>query len=83
MKTIHEEPADPFAMTIDLGEKGTKQIFFDNPKIPETNAIKMELESFAGSILNDTPTAITAEDGFRSLDIAFKIMEKMMLLPQH
>ena len=77
MKTIHEEPADPFAVTIDLGEKGTKQIFFDNPKIAETNAIKMELESFADSILNDKPTAITARDGFRALDVAFRIMEKM------
>ena len=77
MKTITEEPSDPFAMTIDLGVKGTKQIFFDNPAIPETNAIKMELESFANSILNNTPTAITAEEGFRSLDVAFKIMEKM------
>lgn len=77
MKQVAQEPNDPFAITIDLGEKGMKQIFFDNPKVQETNAIKMELESFADSILNNKPTAITAEDGFRALEVAFKIMEKM------
>lgn len=77
MKTLKEEPSDPFAIVIDLAEKGKKQIFFDNPKIEETNAIKMELESFANSILTDQPTAITAKDGFRALDVAFKITEKM------
>lgn len=77
MKTIAQEPGDPFAVTIDLGEKGMKQIFFDNPKVGESNAIKMELESFADSIMNDKPTAITAEDGFRALEVAYKVMEKM------
>ena len=77
MKSITEEPSDPFAVTIDLAEKGMKQIFFDNPKVQETNAIKMELESFADSILNDKPTVISAQAGFRALEIAFKVMEKM------
>lgn len=81
MKTISEEPKDPFAITIDLAEKGMKQIFFDNPKVDETNAIKMELESFASSIINDTPTAIPAEDGYRTLDIAYRITEKMQMSP--
>lgn len=77
MKTITEEPSDPFAVTIDLGDKGMKQIFFDNPKVEESNAIKMELESFADAIMNDRPTAISVEDGFRALDVAYKVMEKM------
>lgn len=80
MKTIAEEPTDPFAITIDLGDKGMKQIFFDNPKIEEGNAIKMELESFADSIINDKPTAVTAEEGYRALEVAYKIIEKMMPL---
>ena len=77
MKAIKEEPSDPFAITIDLAEKGMKQIFFDNPKIEESNAIKMELESFADSIKNNKPCAISGEDGYRALDVAFKIMEEM------
>jgi hypothetical protein len=79
MKAIQEEPADPFAITIDLADKGMKQIFFDNPKVEDTNAIKMELDAFAGSITNNTPCAISGEDGHRALDIAFRIMEEMKL----
>ena len=77
IKSITDEPTDPFAVTIDLAEKGKKQIFFDNPKVGETNAIKMELESFADAILNNKPTVISAQDGFRALDVAYKVMEKM------
>ncbi|HEY4797542.1 MAG TPA: Gfo/Idh/MocA family oxidoreductase, partial [Bacteroidia bacterium] len=77
MKTITEEPTDPFAVTIDLAEKGVKQIFFDNPKVEESNAIKMELESFADSIISGKPTAVSATDGFRAIDVALKVMEKM------
>jgi predicted dehydrogenase len=81
IKTIAREPEDPFAMTINLGEKGMKQIFFDNPAVEDTNAIKMELESFADSILNNKPSSVTAEDGVRALDVAYKIMEKMRFSP--
>lgn len=77
MKQISEEPSDPFAITIDLAGKGMKQIFFDNPKVDDSNAIKMELEAFCDSILNDKPAVITANDGLRALDVAFKITEKM------
>jgi len=77
IKSVTKEPDDPFAVTLDLGKKGMKQIFFDNPAVEDTNAIKMELESFADSILRDRPAVISAEDGFRALDVAYRIMEKM------
>jgi predicted dehydrogenase len=77
MKSIPKEPDDPFAITIDLAEKGMKQIFFDNPKVEESNAIKMELESFANSIINNKPTAIPAEDGYKALEVGYQIMERM------
>lgn len=77
MKTIQEEPSDPFAVTIDLGEKGMKQIFFDNPKIEPLNAIKMELESFAEAISANKPVAISAADGYRAMDIAYKVTDEM------
>lgn len=76
MKSISRVPDDPFAVTIDLAEKGMKQIFFDNPEVAESNAIKMELESFAGSILQDKPAAISADDGYRALEVGYQIMEK-------
>lgn len=82
MKTITQDPDDPFAVTIDLGDKGMKQIFFDNPKVEESNAIKMELASFADSIINHKPAAVTADDGYRALDVAFEVMEKVILMPR-
>lgn len=82
LKNILGEP-DPLAVTIDLGNgKGVKQIFFDNPKIEESNAIKMELESFAHSIAEDKPAVVSVEDGFRAMDVAFKVMEKIQLQQQ-
>jgi len=77
MKTIEGEP-DPLAVTIDLGkDKGVKQIIFENPNVLESNAIKMELDSFADAILNDTQTSVTIDDGYNALDIAYKIIEKI------
>jgi predicted dehydrogenase len=77
IKAIEKEPDDPFAITIDLQEKGMKQIFFDNPKVEETNAIKMELQSFADSIMNNKPTVIPASDGFKAMEIGYQIMEQV------
>ncbi len=70
--------AGPLDIVIDLGAgKGSKQIYFDNLKIEEGNAIKMELELFIHSILNDEPTAISAEDGCKALDVANQVMDKL------
>ncbi len=72
---------DPLAVTIDLGEgKGTKQIYFENPKVEPSNAIKEELLSFAKAILNDAETEVTIEDGFEALQIAHQIADKLKLI---
>ncbi len=77
LKNIEGE-ADPLAVTIDLGNgKGSKQIYFENPKTEPTNAIKMELEMFAESITNNTTPIVSADDGYKALDVAYKIIEKM------
>ncbi|MES2837073.1 MAG: Gfo/Idh/MocA family oxidoreductase [Bacteroidota bacterium] len=70
---------DPLSVTIDLGEKGTKEIYFDAPKPQPNNAIKEELTSFLNSIINNNETAVTINDGYRALDVASKIIEKMKL----
>jgi predicted dehydrogenase len=73
---------DPFAMTIDLGEgKGSKQIYFENPKIQESNAIKEELTSFAEAILNDKVPMVSIHDGYEALVIAHQIADKLKALP--
>jgi len=69
--------ADPLAVTIDLGNKGSKQIYFENPTILPTNAIKMELETFADSIISNSTPLVSIDDGYKALDVAYKIIEKM------
>lgn len=76
MKEVQGDP-DPFAITIDLGEKGLKEIFFDKPKIEEGNAIKDELKAFHTSIANDTNTEVPLEQGMKALEVALMILDKM------
>jgi predicted dehydrogenase len=76
LKNITGEP-DSLAVTIDLGNKGSKQIYFENPSILPTNAIKMELEAFADSIISNTTPPVSIDDGYKALDVAYKIIEKM------
>ncbi len=76
LKNIEGE-ADPLAVTIDLGNKGFKQIYFESPVILPTNAIKMELDTFADSIINNTTPLVSIDDGYKALDVAYKIIEKM------
>ncbi len=79
LKSVEGEP-DPLSITIDLGkEKGIKQIYFDNPKVASSNAIKSELEAFAAAILQNKETPITADDGYRALNTAYSILEKIEL----
>jgi predicted dehydrogenase len=81
LKEIEGTP-DPLAVTIDLGEgKGTKQIYFENPKVEESNAIKEELISFANAIMNDEQTIVPIEDGYEALSVAHQIAEKLKNLP--
>ncbi len=79
MRDIDGE-ADPFSMSIDLGQgKGSKEIFFEKPKVELNNAIKDELSAFADAILNDTTPLVTVEDGYKALEIAYKIVEKLKI----
>lgn len=81
LKEVEGTP-DPFAMTIDLGEgKGSKQIYFENPKIQESNAIKEELISFADAINNDKVPMVSIHDGYEALVVAHQIADKLKGLP--
>ena len=77
LSTVEGE-VDPLAVVIELGNnKGAKQIYFDNPTILPSNAIKMELETFADSIISNTEPLVTIDDGYKALDVAYKIIEKI------
>ncbi len=65
-----------FSFNIDTN-KGKKTIAIAAPKVPEGNALKMELESFKHAILNNTNTAVSEVDGFLAMEIAHQILEKI------
>lgn len=53
---------------------GKKIIHMDMPVIEPVNAIKMELESLADSIAEDTKPTVSIEDGFKALELAYQIL---------
>ncbi len=79
MRTVEGE-ADPFAVTIDLGEgKGVREISFEKPEVKPTNAIREELQSFARAIMDDRPPAVDLHDGYNALKVAHRILSEMEL----
>lgn len=74
MKDAPENP-DDFAMILQNAEGIKKQIYFDNPKVEEQNAILDELETFADAINNNTIPIVTLEQGAEALRIANKIIQ--------
>jgi predicted dehydrogenase len=70
------EDRDVFSFDIET-PNGKKTIALSNPTAPEVNAIRMELEEFAESILNNTPTPVSEVDGYRAMDIAHQILQKI------
>lgn len=77
-KLYNEEPTKFNTFPIDLGaEKGHKYIHFDTPEITPVNSIQMELDLFANSILQNKPTAVTAMDGLKAMEVAYGIVDKI------
>lgn len=74
MKDAPVERGD-FDMILKNAEGVEKQIYFDNPKIEENNAILDELEAFADAIENDTEPVVSLEDGTAALDVALQIIK--------
>lgn len=67
--------ADDFAMILTNAEGKKKQIYFDNPKIDNNNAILDELETFADAIENDTTPIVSLQQGTEALRVALQIIE--------
>lgn len=76
MKEVVGEP-DPLSITMDLGDKGHKQIYFEKPKVEPSNAIKMELLEFSESILENSTPKVTILDGCNALEAAHIILDKL------
>jgi predicted dehydrogenase len=73
MKDAPKSP-DEFALILQNAEGVKKQIYFENPKITQNNAIVDELESFADAINNNTTPIVTLEQGTEALRVALQII---------
>lgn len=81
LKEVEGTP-DPLAVLIELGEdKPVKQIYFENPKVDESNAIREELAGFARAILENKTPEVSIEDGYEALNVAQQIAEKLKMIP--
>jgi predicted dehydrogenase len=74
----YKSPEDKDVFTFDIETNhGKKTIAISSPVIKETNAIKMELQSFVNSIKNNKPTVVTDVDGYRAMEVAHLILDKI------
>ncbi|MBK7434425.1 MAG: Gfo/Idh/MocA family oxidoreductase [Chitinophagaceae bacterium] len=71
-------PGEKNVFTFDIETNhGKKTIAISNPNIQDVNAIKMELEEFRDAILNNTNTPVSVVDGFRAMEVAHQILDKI------
>jgi predicted dehydrogenase len=73
-----KSPQDIDAFSFDIETlNGKKTIAIINPSVPEVNAIKLELEKFCESILDNRSPVVSEVDGYRAMDIAHQILQKI------
>lgn len=78
LKELKEDPDDPFALVMDMGDgRPKKQIFFESPEIHENNALIEEFNSFYNSIITNRTPEVSIEDGCNALKLALEIMEQL------
>lgn len=74
----YKSPGDKDVFTFDVETNhGKKTIAIAAPVIKETNAIKMELQSFVNAITENKPTVVSEIDGYRAMEVAHLILDKI------
>ena len=76
IKLNTDEDKQVFTFDIETNN-GKKTIAIANPTVAVGNAIKMELEAFVSAINQGAETPVTILDGFRAMDVAHQILEKI------
>jgi len=71
-----EADANSFCFDLDT-PSGKKTIAVASPQIADGNAIKMELQSFVDSIVNNKPTIVSEIDGYLAMEVAHQILDKI------
>jgi len=73
-----KEDTDENVFSFDIETpNGSRTIAIANPKSPEVNAIKKELEEFVNAINNNTRPIVNEIDGMRAMDVAHQILHKI------
>jgi predicted dehydrogenase len=72
-----ESDEQVFSFDIETPGGGTKTIAIASPQVPEVNAIKRELEEFVLAIRNNTPPIVNEIDGYRAMEVAHDILNKI------
>ncbi len=62
--------------TIGLGESA-RVVTYEQPEPPQVNSLKMELELFLQSILEDTPTAVSPHEALQVMIVADSIVKQI------
>ena len=74
----YKTPSDKDVFSFDIETNtGTKTIAIAAPVIKENNAIKEELKSFVEAIRTNKATAVTDVDGYRAMEVAHAILDKI------
>ncbi|RYY40362.1 MAG: Gfo/Idh/MocA family oxidoreductase [Chitinophagaceae bacterium] len=68
---------DGMSFPIEVPGGGTRNISIQNPAVQEGNAIRAELEAFVQAIRNNTRTVVNEIDGFRAMEVAHQILQKI------
>ena len=73
---MHKAPENPseFAMILENDKGDRREICFEHPEVLPNNAILDELESFADSIVNNSPIKVSLQDGRNALKVALEII---------
>ncbi len=74
--SISDAPVGMMSLEIDTG-KDKKYLVYELPEVKEVNAIKMELEEFASSMMHRTSVRVPLEDGFNALSVAHQVLNKI------
>ncbi len=79
-KAMDADQKDPSAiMTAPLESNGqNRQIFYEKPTIPKTDALKMELENFIKSVRGEERPIVDGLAGRNALKIAIEIQNKIL-----
>ena len=72
-----QDDLDAFTFDLETSSGDTRTIAVSTPEVPQINAIRFELEKFRDCIINNTPAIVSEIDGYRAMDVAHQILQKI------